>query len=72
MAATSVHVVPDGDEWAVEEGGRQLSTHRTQAEAEKFARDEAMRAKAELVVHGRDGRIERKDSFGSDPRSIRG
>jgi hypothetical protein len=72
MAATSVHVVPSGEEWAVEEGGRQLSTHRTQAEAEKVARDEAMRARAELVVHGRDGQIQRKDSFGNDPRSVKG
>ena len=70
--AASVHVVPAGEEWAVEEGGRQLSTHHTQAEAEKFARDEAMRAHAELVVHGRDGQVERKDSFGHDPRSIKG
>ena len=72
MAGTSVRVVPAGNEWAVEEGGRQLSTHRTQAEAETFARDEAVCARAELVVHGRDGRIERKDSFGHDPRSIKG
>jgi hypothetical protein len=72
MAATSLHVVPAGEEWAVEEGGTQLSTHRTQAEAEKFARDEAVRAHAELVVHGRDGQIERKDNFGHDPDSIEG
>ena len=63
MAAQRVHVVPAGDEWVVEEQGRQLSTHRTQAEAEKFAREEAVRMKAELVVHDRDGGIERKDSF---------
>jgi len=72
MRATSVHVVPAGNEWAVEEGGKQLSTHRTQAEAETFARDEAIRAHGELVVHGRDGQIQRKDSFGHDPRSIKG
>jgi uncharacterized protein DUF2188 len=70
--ATSVHVVPSGDEWAVEESGRKISTHRTQAEAERAGRDEAIRAKAELVVHGRDGQIEHKDSFGNDPRSVRG
>ena len=72
MTATSVHVVPSGDGWAVEEGDWQLSTHRTQAEAEKSGRDEAMRAHAELVVHGRDGRIERKNSYGNDPRNIKG
>jgi hypothetical protein len=72
VAGISLHVVPVGDEWAVEEGGLQLSTHRTQAEAEKFARDEALRAKGELVVHGRDGSIQRHDSFGHDPRSTEG
>jgi hypothetical protein len=51
---------------------RPISRHRTQADAEKAAREEATRAKAELVIHGRDGRIERKDSFGHDPRSIKG
>jgi hypothetical protein len=72
MAAESIHVVPSSDGWKVEEGGRQLSTHETQAEAEKFARDEAMRSHAELVIHGRDGQIERKDSFGHDPRPVKG
>src|SRR5437763_1611175 len=52
MRATSVHVVPAGNEWALEQRGKQLSTHRTQAEAEKIARDEASRAHRELVVHG--------------------
>ena len=70
--ATSVHVVPSGDEWAVEEGGRQLSTHTTQREAEQAAREEAIRAHAELVIHGRNGQVERKDSFGNDPRDIKG
>jgi len=70
--STSVHVVPAGEDWAVEEGGKKLSTHHTQAEAEKFARGEAIRAKAELVVHGRDGTIQRKDSYGHDPRSKKG
>jgi hypothetical protein len=68
----SVHVVPAGDEWAVEEGGLELSLYPTQAEAVKAARVEAIRTKAELVVHGRDGRIERKNSFGNDPRSVKG
>jgi hypothetical protein len=72
MAAPSVHVVPVGDQWSVEEGGKSISTHATQEEAEQFARDEAIRARGELVVHGRNGRIRRKDSFGNDPRSIEG
>jgi Uncharacterized protein conserved in bacteria (DUF2188) len=72
MAGKSVHVIPSGQGWAVEEGGRQLSTHGTQAEAERVGREEAIRAQAELVVHGRSGQIERKNSYGNDPRSSKG
>jgi hypothetical protein len=72
VAAPSVHVVPHGNEWVVEQNGRQLSKHSTQAEAEKHGREEAMRAKAELVMQGRDGRIGDEDSHGHDPRSIKG
>jgi hypothetical protein len=72
MAGKSVHVVPSTFGWAIEEGGEQLSVHNTQAEAEKMARDIAIRARAELVVHGRDGRIERKNSYGNDPSDIKG
>ena len=66
MATKTIHVVPSRNEWLVEESGELLSTHRTQAEAEKFARGEAMRARGKVVVHGREGRIERKDSFGDE------
>ncbi len=72
MAGRSVHVVPSADGWAVEEDGNQLSVHNTQGDAERAARQEAIRDHAELVVHGRDGRIERKNSYGNDPRNIRG
>jgi len=72
MAAKSIHVVPAGNRWVVEENGQHISTHSTQSEAEAFGRDEALRAHAELVVHGRDGQIERKNSYGHDPRDIRG
>jgi hypothetical protein len=72
MAGKSIHVVPSGDEWVVEEAGQPLSSHRTQAEAEKFGRDEAIRASAELIVHRRDGQIARKNSYGRDPRDVKG
>jgi hypothetical protein len=72
MSGKSVHVVPSADGWAVEAGGPQVSVHHTQSEAEQAGRDEAIRAQAELVVHGRDGQIERKNSYGNDPRNIKG
>ncbi len=72
MAGRSVHVVPNGDEWAVEENHRTISAHRSQHEAEAAAREEARRIQGELVIHGRDGRIERRDSEGHDPRNVKG
>jgi hypothetical protein len=64
---------PDG-QWARQKNGttRAASLHATQREAVARARAQAMREKAELVVKGRDGRIQRRDSFGSDPRRVKG
>jgi hypothetical protein len=66
----SVHVVPSkGSGWAVKPAGsdRAVSTHRTQAAAIDAGRQIAKRGQAELVTHGRDGRIRDSDSFGNDP-----
>jgi hypothetical protein len=59
---------PDG-RWACQRNGttRAASLHDTQAEAEEAARAQAKRMHAELVIKGRDGRILRRDSYGSDP-----
>ena len=38
-----------------------------QAEAKKFGKDQARKNHSELLVHGKDGRIRSKDSFGNDP-----
>jgi hypothetical protein len=64
---------PDG-RWARQKNGsrRAASIHDTQAAAEKAARAQAKRERAELVVKGRDGKIERRDSYGNDPRPSKG
>jgi hypothetical protein len=61
---------PDG-RWARQTNGttRAASVHDTQAAAEQAARSQAQRERTELVVKGRDGRIQRRDSFGNDPSS---
>lgn len=63
------HVVPREGEWAVlgEGNSRDTSRHSTQSEAIKVGREHAIKQQSELVVHGRDGRIRDKDSFGNDP-----
>ena len=63
------HVVPRNGQWAVRgEGNKKVtSVHDTQAHAIETARDIARNQRSEVVIHGRDGRIRDKDSFGSDP-----
>ena len=63
------HVVPHGKGWAVRGEGNEkvTSTHNTQGEAIDAAREIAINQKSELVIHGRDGRIRDKDSYGPDP-----
>ncbi len=72
------HVVPherdDGNKWAVKSAGIDVYTsyHKTQAEAIDVARDIARKEKSELYIHGRDGKIRARDSYGNDPRSSKG
>jgi len=70
------HVVPNkekkGWEVKVSEVEEPLSFHKTQAEAIKVGRTLAKSAKTEFVIHGRDGRIRQKDSYGNDPKSSKG
>jgi uncharacterized protein YdaT len=69
MAGRNQHVIPHQDKWAIKGEGSQrvTSVHETQAEATEKARDIARRQKSELLVHGRDGQIRSRDSFGNDP-----
>jgi hypothetical protein len=58
-------VVPrkDGKGWDVTAGGKAMSHHQTQANAERAAKTELRRgAGGEVVIHGRDGRIRDKDT----------
>lgn len=63
------HVVPRDDGWAVRGEGnkRDTSHHDTQKEAIDAARDIAINQRGEVVIHGRDGKIRDKDSYGNDP-----
>ena len=69
-----MHVVPSAQGWRVEiaANGRARSTHRTQAEARAAAREIARKNKKELFVHGRDGQIRERNTYGKDPRRHKG
>ena len=65
------HVVPHDDGWAVKAAGssRATSVHHTQAEAEKEATKIAKNQETELFVHGTDGAIRKRSSFGGESRT---
>ena len=70
MAKVSKHVVPSpSGGWAVKNSGASLASKvfDTQADAVKYGRDAARKDGAELYVHGRDGTIKNKNSYGRDP-----
>jgi hypothetical protein len=70
----NVHIVPRDGYWAVvrEHSDRDSSHHRTQAEAIEVGRYTAQREGVELLIHGEDGRIRARDSYGHDPYPPRG
>jgi hypothetical protein len=74
MADGFVHVVNEGGKWAVqvESSSRPRSRHATQAEAISAGRTVARKSKTELLVHGRDGAIRERSSYGRDPRRRKG
>ncbi|MEQ8401671.1 MAG: DUF2188 domain-containing protein [Roseitalea porphyridii] len=74
MSRKGQHVVPNGSKWSVRRSGasRASGTYPTQAEAVDRARDLAKNQGTELYVHGRDGRIRERNSYGSDPYPPKG
>jgi hypothetical protein len=74
MSGKDQHVVPHGDKWGVRsEGASRLgSVHDTQREAIDTARGRAQREKSEMFVHGRDGRIRDRSTYGNDPYPPKG
>lgn len=70
MSRNTHHVVPNSDRggWDIKRGGSaRASAHaETKAEAEKVARTISKNQNTELVIHGKDGIIQRSDSHGND------
>lgn len=63
------HVVKNDDKWSVKGSGNSKATKNftTQKEAIDHAKSIAQNQKSEVVIHGRDGKIRDKDSYGNDP-----
>jgi hypothetical protein len=63
------HVVPAPDGWSVRKAGssRATRTYSTQQDAISAATQIARNQRTEVYVHGRDGRIRERNSYGNDP-----
>lgn len=74
MQKKGQHVVPSGGSWSVRVAGasRSSGTFATQREAVAVARERARDQGTELYIHGRDGRIRARDSYGADPHPPKG
>ena len=72
--AKNQHVTPHPNGWQVKGEGnsRPTAVFDTQAKAIQKGRQIAMNQGAELVIHGKDGRIREKNSYGNDPFPPRG
>ena len=69
MSKRNPHVVPRGDQWAVQREGadRASSLHPTQADAIEAGRRIAQSERGELFIHRPNGQIRDRDSYGNDP-----
>lgn len=69
------YVTPHKDGgWQVKGEGNIRATARTetQLDAIKIAREIAINNKSEVIIHGQNGRIREKNSYGNDPFPPRG
>lgn len=71
----TVHITPNGDNgWSVKSGGssRAAGVYDTKAEATERGIQLAKNKGAELFGHGKNGRIQYRNSYGNDPFPPRG
>jgi hypothetical protein len=63
------HVVPRGNQWAVTGAGNSRATAivSTQQQAISIAKPIAQNQGGDVVIHGRNGQIRERNSYGNDP-----
>lgn len=75
MPRKSHHIVPSEDGgWDVRKGGadRASGHYDKKQEAVNAGREMSQNQGTELVIHGKDGRIQQSDSHGHDPYPPKG
>ena len=74
MPKKNQHVVPHSKGWAVKGAGNQrvTSVHTTQSEAIEAARFSAINQGGEMLIHGKNGQIRERNTYGKDPYPPKG
>lgn len=69
MTKKGQHVVPHGHDWAVKGAGNSKATIvvETQKQAIEVAKEIAKNQESELFIHGKNGQIRERNSYGNDP-----
>ncbi|MGO4329573.1 DUF2188 domain-containing protein [Cupriavidus sp. 2TAF22] len=74
MTVRNIHVVPHGNGWdVIHEGARYADSHHdSQEDAIEAGTRDAQRERVELLIHGQDGQVRSRNSYGGDPRGVEG
>lgn len=74
MAKKNQHVLPNKEGWAVKGAGNSKATAitSTQIEAIKIAKEIAKNQNSELIIHGTNGQIREKNTYGPDNHPPKG
>lgn len=74
MSKNNQHVVPHENGWAIkgEKNERYTRIVNTQKEAIEIARQIAQNQNTEILIHGKNGQIRERDSYGNDPHPPKG
>ncbi len=71
MSRHNHHIVPNSERggWDIKRDNSQRSSRHfdKKEDAVKAGREISIKNKTELIIHGKDGRIQRSDSHGNDP-----
>jgi len=70
----SIHVTPHKNGWQVKKAGAEKASKvcSTQKECILYGTQQAKNQKSELYIHNTKGQIREKNSFGNDPKNIKG
>lgn len=68
MSKKQVHVVPHSEGWAIKTSGSDKAYRitETQTEAIKIGKEVAKNNATELLIHGTNGKIREKNTYGPD------